>query len=66
MLNLLKKTTTYPGLEFGTFGVAVSMSTHHWLEFTISKMNGVSPVKPNLINIISYVRYRSSKIRLKD
>jgi hypothetical protein len=29
MLNLLKRTMTYPGLEPGTFEVAVSIHNHH-------------------------------------
>jgi hypothetical protein len=29
MLNLLKKTMTYPGFESGTFGVAVSIPNHY-------------------------------------
>jgi hypothetical protein len=29
MLNLLKRTTTYPGFKPGTFGVAVSIPNHY-------------------------------------
>jgi hypothetical protein len=29
MLNLLKKTMTYPGFEPGTFGLAVSIPHHY-------------------------------------
>jgi hypothetical protein len=28
MLNLLKRTMTYPGFEPGTFGLAVSIANH--------------------------------------
>jgi hypothetical protein len=29
MLNLLKKTMTYPGFEAGTIGLAVSIANHY-------------------------------------
>jgi hypothetical protein len=29
MLNLLKRTMTYPGFESGTFGLAVSIANHY-------------------------------------
>jgi hypothetical protein len=29
MLNLLKRTMTYPGFEPGTFGLAVSIANHY-------------------------------------
>jgi hypothetical protein len=35
MLNLLKRTMTYPGFEPGTFGVAVSISNH--CKFSVEK-----------------------------
>jgi hypothetical protein len=32
MLNLLKRTMTYPGIEPGTLGVAVSIPNHYTIE----------------------------------
>jgi hypothetical protein len=32
MLNLLKRTMTYPGFEPGTFGAAVSIPNHYTIQ----------------------------------
>jgi hypothetical protein len=35
MLNLLKRTMTYPGFEPGTFGLAVSIANHCTIQVVI-------------------------------
>jgi hypothetical protein len=39
MLNLLKRTMTYPRFEPGTFGVAVSIPNHYTIEVVEDEVN---------------------------
>jgi hypothetical protein len=46
MLNLLKRTMTYPGFEPGTFGLAVSIANHYTISVVLGEIKcRVSPVK---------------------